>query len=266
VAKLRAARRMWWRIATERYGACNPNSARLRFFSGCSGAVLSAQEPRNNIIRSTIQCLAAVIGGAQSIHVMGYDEALGLPAEESVRLAVRTQQIVAHESGAPQVIDPLAGSYYVEHLTDELERRAFALMDEIDGMGGVVEAITQGRLQRLVAEKSYAEAEAIRTGDKPKVGVNLHADPGVTSPSGERELFQVERSAREVLIARLHATKAQRSAATVASALASVREAAASDANLMPPILAAVKARATVGEISDALRDVFGEYEEVRAW
>ena len=266
VAKLRAARRMWYRIASERYGARNPSSGRLRFFSGCSGSVLTAQEPLNNIIRSTIQCLAAVVGGAQSIHVMGYDEALGLPTEEAVRLALRTQQIVGHESGAPRVIDPLAGSYFVEHLTDELERRSTALMGEIDRLGGIVEAITQGQLQRMVAEKSYEEVEAIHSGRKPKVGVNLFNRPEAAIGPTERPTSEVDQSVRERLVERLRAARARRDPGAAAGALAEVRRAAAGDENLMPPIVAAVKARATIGEISDALRAVFGEHDERRPW
>jgi methylmalonyl-CoA mutase N-terminal domain/subunit len=266
ISKLRAARRLWYRLASERYGGRNPNSGRLRFFSGCSGTVLAAQEPLNNIIRSTIQCLAAVLGGAQSIHVMAYDEALGLPTEESVRLAVRTQQIVGHESGVTRSIDPLAGSYVVEHLTGELERRALELMQEIDRLGGVVKAITDGHLQRWVAERSYQEVEALRSGRKPRVGVNLFHEPTTETHSPTTATLDVDPSVRERQVTRLREARAGRDPVVVRDALAALRAAAAGDANLMPLLVDAARARATIGEITDVLRAVFGEYTEHHSW
>ncbi len=189
VAKLRAARRMWYRIATERFSAKDANSGRLRFFSGNSGTTLTAQQPLNNLIRSTVQCLGAVLGGAQSIHVMGYDEAFQIPSEEAVTLSLRTQQIVALESGVPRTADPLAGSYFVEHLTDELEARANDVLHEIAALGGAVAAIERGVPQRWIAESAYRIERAVGDGTRPRVGVNVHADPDeapVELPRGVR--------------------------------------------------------------------------------
>ena len=269
IAKLRAARRMWYRIATERYGAGNPSSGRLRFFSGCSGTALAAQEPLNNVIRSTIQCLGAVLGGAQSIHVMAYDEALGLPTEESVRLAVRTQQVIGYESGVTRSIDPLAGSYLVEYLTSELERRALELMRRIDELGGVVEAITNGHLQRWVAERSFQEVEAVRTGRKPRVGVNVFRDAAAGSEppaTGSTATLDVDAAARECQLARLHDTRAARDSVAVGSALAALADGLAGDDNLMPLLIDAVRARASVGEMTNVMRARFGEHREKGAW
>ena len=176
MAKLRAARRMWFRIATERFGAKDPRSGRLRFFSGNSGTTLTAQQPLNNIVRSTLQCLGAVLGGAQSIHVMGYDEAFEIPSEEAVTLSLRTQQIIALESGVARTVDPLAGSYFVERLTDDIEAAATATLAELDAAGGAVAAIERGVPQRWIAESAYRTEREIADGVRPKVGVNVYED------------------------------------------------------------------------------------------
>jgi methylmalonyl-CoA mutase N-terminal domain/subunit len=260
VAKLRAARRLWARIVTEQYGAHNPRSAALRFFSGCSGVHHTAVEPLNNIIRSTVQCLAAVLGGAQSVHVMAYDEAYDIPTEESVLLALRTQQIIARETGVPKVIDPLGGSYYVETLTTRLEEEARTLMARIHDLGGIVQAIVAGDLQRWIADTAYRTQRAIHTGEKPLVGVNTYArDQEQQQPE---RLFEADESLRDRQIARMQAAWARRDERAVQQALVAVREASISGANMMPSLIDAVTSLATVGEIADVLRGQFGEYHE----
>lgn len=264
VAKVRAARRMWSTIATERFGAQDPRSARLRFFSGCSGATLTAQQPMNNVVRSTMQCLAAVLGGAQSIHVMGYDEALEIPTEDSVRLALRTQQIIAYESGVARSVDPLAGSYLVEHLTDELERRALALIEQIDAGGGAVAMIADGVPQRWIAETAYRTEREVASGDRLKVGVNAYVvedDEGLTP-----QTFRADPQAAARQLARLDAHLAQRDSEGAAAALRELDEVLHGSANSMPAIIAAARAGATLGEISDVMRGVFGEYREPALW
>ena len=209
VAKLRAARRIWHRVATERFGASSPAAARLRFFSGNSGTTLTAQQPLNNVIRSTLQCLGAVLGGAQSIHVMGYDEAYEIPSEEAVTLSLRTQQIIALESGVARTADPLAGSYYVERLTDEIEARACALMADIDAIGGAAAAIEAGIPQRWIAESAYRAEQELASGERPKVGVNVYADPG-DGGAGAAATFEVDPLAGERQAARTRARMAER--------------------------------------------------------
>lgn len=263
VAKLRAARRMWWRIATERFGAQDERSSRLRFFSGCSGSTLTAQQPLNNVVRSTLQCLGAVLGGAQSIHVMGYDEALDIPTEESVRLALRTQQIVALESGVTRTIDPLAGSFYVEYLTDEIERLGEEVLAEITAVGGTVAAIEQGLPQRWIAEHAYEIERGLADGSRPKVGVNCFVED--ENPE-QLNLFSLDEAVadrqREATAQRV----AARSAADLDTAMAAVRAAADGADNVMPYLIAAARAGATIGELSDSLREAFGEYREPALW
>ena len=262
-AKLRAARRLWAEIAVERFGARKPESARLRFFSGCSGATLTAQQPLTNVVRSTIQCLGAVLGGAQSIHVMGWDEAHQLPSEEAVTLALRTQQIVAHESGVTRTIDPLGGSYYVEWLTDELAARARALVAQIDDLGGAVTAITDGIPQRWIAESAYATERDVVDGRRVKVGVNRYvADEDV----GQLALFEATDDHRERQRARTAARLAGRDPATAGAALDALEAAAHGDANVMPVLLDCARAGVTLGEIGARLREVFGEYREPAPW
>jgi methylmalonyl-CoA mutase N-terminal domain/subunit len=265
VAKLRAARRMWFRIATERFGAKDPSSGRLRFFSGNSGTTLTAQQPRNNIIRSTIQCLGAVLGGAQSIHVMGYDEAFEIPSEEAVTLSLRTQQIVALESGVPRTVDPLGGSYYVEALTDEIERRADVVLSEIGSLGGSVAALDAGVPQRWIAESAFRIEKEVAEGTRPRVGVNVHVDPADATVELP-ELFEVDPSIAERQIARTSQRIAARDHGACAAATAHVEASARGGTNVMPPLIEAVRAGATLGELSDVFRGVFGEFREPNPW
>ncbi|CUU55892.1 methylmalonyl-CoA mutase, N-terminal domain [Parafrankia irregularis] len=264
VAKVRAARRMWHRIATERFGATRPESSRMRFFSGCSGTVLTAQQPLNNVVRSTISCLAAVLGGAQSVHVMGWDEALEIPSEESVRLALRTQQIVAHESGVTRTVDPLAGSYYVESLTDELEERAFALIERIDSGGGMVAMLAEGIPQRWVAKTAYRTERELVDGTRVKVGVNRYTDDADTD--ADPRLFEPDPSAQERARHRLREHLRTRDGAAAAAALADLAKVLSSDANVMPALLDCARAGATIGEINALMRAEFGEYREPAPW
>ena len=261
-AKVRAARRMWHRIATERFGATKESSARLRFFSGCSGATLTAQQPLNNVVRSTLQCLAAVLGGAQSIHVMGYDEALEIPTEESVRLALRTQQIIAHESGVAKVVDPLAGSYFVEALTDELEQRAWSLIEEIDTGGGYVSMLAEGIPQRWVAEAAYRYERDVAHGDKIRVGVNKYVEDDEVAPP----LFEVDVEAADRQRSTLRRRLAARDEKSAAEALSALREVLKGEDNAMPALLHCARSGCTLGEIADEMRAVFGEYREPQAW
>jgi methylmalonyl-CoA mutase N-terminal domain/subunit len=262
-AKVRAARALWHQIATERFGATNPHSGRLRFFSGCSGATLTAQQPLNNVVRSTLQCLAAVLGGAQSIHVMGYDEALEIPTEESVRLALRTQQIIAHESGVTRTVDPLAGSYFVESLTSELRTRAQALVQQVDDGGGYVPLLEQGVPQRWIAEAAYRTELAVQSGERVKVGVNQFTGGGEDRPP---RLFAVDSAAGDSQRARLAQRLAGRDPGPAARALAQVKEAVTAGENTMPAFLDAARAGCTVGEITGVLRAEFGEHREPAPW
>lgn len=261
-SKVRAARRMWHHLATKRFGAKKENSARLRFFSGCSGATLTAQQPLNNVVRSTLQCLAAVLGGAQSIHVMGYDEALEIPTEESVRLALRTQQIIAHESGVAKVIDPLAGSYFVEHLTDEIESRAWDLVKEVEDGGGLVEMLAEGVPQRWVAESAYRYEREVLAGDRIKVGVNKYVEDDAVAPP----LFEIDESAAGRQRDRLAHRLASRDVAQVAAALETLKTSLVEGTNSMPHIMQAGRVGATLGEVADTMREVFGVYREPQPW
>lgn len=263
VAKLRAARRLWHSIATERFGAADPNSGRLRFFSGNSGATLTMQQPFNNIVRSTIQCLGAVLGGAQSIHVMGYDEAYELPSEEAVTLSLRTQQIVALESGAARTVDPLAGSYYVEWLTDELEARARQVIDDVEGAGGAVAAAAAGTPQRWIAERAYEYERELVSGARSKVGVNCYVGEGDAEPL---RLFRLDPRIGERQIARLDAHRTARDEGAVRAALDSLAAETAAGSNVLPPLLVAARAGATIGEAADIFRSLFGEFEEPAPW
>ena len=265
VAKLRAARRLWYRIATERFGATDPRSGRLRFFSGNSGTTLTAQQPLNNIIRSTIQCLGAVLGGAQSIHVMGYDEAYELPSEEAVTLSLRTQQIIALESGVARTVDPLAGSYVVESLTDELESRALEVMAEIEAAGGAVTAIEQGVPQRWIAESAYRIEQRIADGTKPRVGVNVYANEG-DDGIPPAELFRLDEGIAERQIARTAGRVEARDPLAHGKAMSALGRAASGGDNVMPPLIDASRAGATVGEMAGVFRETFGEFREPDPW
>ena len=255
-AKYRALRRLWARMAKERYGASDPRSLALRTHTQTGGSTLMAQQPENNIVRAAIQTLAAVAGGVQSIALSCFDEALALPTDEAQRIALRTQQIVAHETGAADTVDPLAGSYYVERLTNDLERQARAIMDEVEGMGGAVAAIESGWMQNQIAEASWRHQRRVDEGDEVVVGVNDYREGG----EQPQTIFSVDRRLVDEQLARLARHRRERDAEAVASALAALRAACAGDANLMPPILDAVRAYATLGEICGAMREVFGEY------
>jgi len=258
LAKYRAARRLWAHLMRERFGARDPRSMMLRFHAQTAGSSLTAQQPNNNIVRVAVQALAAVLGGCQSLHTNALDEALALPTEDAALLALRTQQILAHETGVANTVDPLGGAYAIEWLTDEIERQASAIIARIDALGGTLRAIETGYIQREIQNAAYDYQQKVERGERVVVGVNrfraaeqmpipmLRIDPGI-----ERE--QVER---------LHALRTRRDAARAAAALAAVESRARSGENLMPAILDAVEAYATVGEISDALRRVFGEYQE----
>jgi methylmalonyl-CoA mutase N-terminal domain/subunit len=241
----------------ERFRAKDPRSMMLRFHTQTAGSMLTAQQPENNVVRVTIQALAAVLGGTQSLHTNSRDEALGLPTEDSARLALRTQQIIANESGAADAVDPLGGSWYVEAMTDEIEGRAEKYIQRIDEMGGMVQAISNGFVQREIQDAAYAWQREVESGDRVVVGQNAYKaeDPPVP-------VMKVDPALEEQQAARLKAFRAARDSGAVRSAVAEVRKAAQGTDNLMPPILAAVKARATLGEISDALREVYGEHRE----
>ncbi|MBC7225460.1 MAG: methylmalonyl-CoA mutase, partial [Anaerolineae bacterium] len=256
VAKFRAARRLWARIMRERFGAQNPRSWMLRFHTQTAGCALTAQQPENNVVRVTIQALAAVLGGTQSLHTNSRDEALSLPTEESVQIALRTQQIIAHESGVADTVDPLAGSYYVEHLTDEIERRVRAYLDRIEALGGALRAIELGFIQQEIQESAYRYQKAVEEGEQIIVGVNEYVVPEEHRP----RLLKVDPAVGERQRARLAALRARRDSEAVSRCLAALEEAARGTENLMPHFLRCVEAYATLGEICGVLRKVFGEY------
>jgi methylmalonyl-CoA mutase N-terminal domain/subunit len=259
VAKFRAARRMWATIVRERFGASNVRSMMCRFHVQTAGSSLTAQSVDNNVVRTTIQALAAVLGGAQSLHTNSRDEALALPTEEAARLALRTQQILAFESGVTETPDPLAGSYLVESLTNELEAAAWAYLDEIEAMGGTLAAIERGFQQREIQESAYRVQQAIENGDQVVVGVNRFRDDAAASPPLQRIDPEGERRQVE----RVRQIRAGRDQAAWRTALDELESAAAGDQNLMPAIIEAVRAHATVGEISDRLRVAWGEHREL---
>jgi methylmalonyl-CoA mutase N-terminal domain/subunit len=257
VAKFRAARRMWASIMDERFGAEKPESKQLKFHTQTAGSTLTAQQIENNVVRVAYQALAAVLGGTQSLHTNGKDEALSLPTEQSVRTALRTQQILAHESGVADTIDPLGGSYYVESLTDEIEAEAREIIDEVDARGGMRQAIESGWVQRQIQDVAYERQEEIENGERVIVGVNEYTveedaqDPDIEDVSEQQEQNQIER---------LESVREERDDEAVDAALSALREAAEGEQNVMPYIVDAVKAYATTGEICDALREEFGEY------
>ena len=257
VAKFRAARRLWAKIMKERFHALDPRSMMLRFHTQTAGCTLTAQQPDNNIVRVAIQTLAAVLGGTQSLHTNSRDEALALPSQESVQIALRTQQLVAYESGVTNTVDPLAGSYCVETLTDRIEEAAAAYITKIDGMGGMVEAIEAGYVQREIQASAYEYQKAVEMGERVIVGVNKFTVKEAP-PSG---LLRVDPTLREVQISKIEKVKAMRDAVQVQATLDRVEAIARGEENLVPPIIEAVKAYATLGEICDTLRRVFGEYQ-----
>jgi methylmalonyl-CoA mutase N-terminal domain/subunit len=258
VAKFRAARRVWAKIMKERFGAKNPKSLMLRFHTQTGGSTLTAQQPDNNIVRVAIQTLAAVQGGTQSLHTNSKDEALALPTEEAVRIALRTQQIIAHESGAAETIDPLAGSYYVESMTDRIEQEALAYIARIDDMGGAVKAIEHGYIQQEIQDASYTYQMDIESGERVVVGMNKFQIKEAP-PTG---LLRVDPAVGEQQSKKLATLRASRDNAKVQAALKAVETAARGSDNLMPHILSAVRTYATLGEICDVMRGVFGEYQQ----
>jgi len=258
VAKFRAARRMWAHIMREKFAAKNPRSWMLRFHTQTAGSTLTAQQPENNIVRTAIQAMAAVLGGTQSLHTNSFDEALSIPTEQAARIALRTQQIVAYESGVPNTIDPFAGSYFIESLTDEIEKRAKEYLDKIDALGGMLKAIERGFVQQEIQNAAYEYQRAVDEGEATVVGVNRFAQ----EKENPVPIQRIDEALERKQVERLRALRAKRDASVWNSALRGVRSAAQSGENLMPKILEAVEAPATVGEISDAMRGVFGEYQE----
>lgn len=257
-AKFRALRRIWARIMKERFNANNPKSMMLRYHVQTDGFTLTGQQPQNNIVRVTLQALAAVLGGCQSLHTNSFDEALALPSEEAVQVALRTQQIIAYESGVTDTVDPLGGSYYVEWLTNRIEEKAMKYIGEIDDMGGAQKAIEKGYIQREIAVSAYNYQREVDAGEQVIVGMNRFTINDEISP----KLLEIGEEAEKSQLARIGKLKLNRDSLKVSQTLDTVRETAASKRNIMPALLDAVRAYATVGEISDALRDVFGEYRE----
>lgn len=257
IAKFRAARRLWARIMKERFGATNPKAMMLRFHTQTAGATLTAQQPNNNIVRVTLQALAAVLGGTQSLHTNSRDEALALPTEESVMIALRTQQIIAYESGVPAVTDPLGGSYFVESLTNEIEKRAEEYIDKIEALGGAVKAIEADFFQQEIARRSWEYQQAIERGEKIIVGVNKFQ----VEDEKKIDLLRVDPRIQEQQIRRLRELHRRRDNAKVSELRQKLESAAKGKENLMPHIIACVESYVTLGEISDSLREVFGKYQ-----
>jgi methylmalonyl-CoA mutase N-terminal domain/subunit len=256
VAKYRAARRMWARIMTERFHASDERSALLRFHTQTGGSTLTAQQPENNIVRVTIQALAAALGGTQSLHTNGFDEALGLPTQRAAKIALRTQQIIGYESGITDTVDPLAGSWFVEALTDEIEQAAWEYLDRIDAMGGAVDAIEAQYMQHEIEQAAYAYAKAIDAEDKVIVGVNRFVDDQAESG----EVFPIDPNLQRSQVERLEKVRQERDQGAVDATLAEVEAAARGSQNLLVPMKAALARMATLGEVSDVLRGVFGEF------
>jgi methylmalonyl-CoA mutase N-terminal domain/subunit len=260
IAKFRAARRLWARIMKERFHARNPRSMWMRMHIQTSGCTLTAQQPLNNIARTTIQALAAVLGGTQSLHTNSFDEALCLPTEEAVRVALRTQQIIAYESGATNTIDPMAGSYYVEALTNEMEQKATEYIQKIDDMGGAIPAIEKGFFQKEIADSAYRYQREIEEKKRIIVGLNEYA---ADKEECQIELLRIAPKVEAEQVARLQKLKRERNNKRVEEALEKLHYAAEKSENLMPTIIDAVKVYATLGEITDVLREVYGEYKEL---
>jgi methylmalonyl-CoA mutase N-terminal domain/subunit len=258
VAKFRAARRMWARIMREEFGAKNPRSWMLRFHTQTAGSTLTAQQPENNIVRTAVEAMAAVLGGTQSLHTNGYDEALALPTEQAARTALRTQQILAYESGVAQTVDPFAGSYCIESFTDEIEKRASAYLEKIGAMGGMLRAIERGYVQQEIQNAAYEFQRAVDSGSATIVGVNRFTredEPGIP-------LQHMDETLERKQVEQVRALRSRREAIRWQTSLQGVMDAARGGANLMPAILEAVESYATVGEIAGTLRKVFGEYQE----
>ena len=272
IAKFRAARRLWARIMRERFGATSPRAQQLRFHTQTAGSTLTAQQPDNNIVRVALQALAAVLGGTQSLHCNGRDEALALPTEESATIALRTQQILLHESGVAGAVDPVGGAYAIERMTGQIEQDARALIARIDAMGGTLAAIESGYVQRQIHESAYRAQQKIESGEVVVVGVNRHvessvapAETGPDLPGTPKTVFRIDPRVERDQVARVQAVRARRDPARCRAALDRVGLAARGTDNLVPPIIDAVEALATLGEIADALRGVFGEYRDTTA-
>jgi methylmalonyl-CoA mutase N-terminal domain/subunit len=258
IAKFRAARRLWARLMRDRFGATEPRALQLRFHTQTAGSTLTAQQPDTNIVRVALQAMAGVLGGTQSLHCNGRDEALGLPTQASARIALRTQQVIAAETGVINTVDPVAGSYAIEALTDQIEQGATALLDEIDAAGGTLAAIEGGTIQRQIQDSAYRDQRAVDAGERVVVGMNQFTDD---SPVGI-DVMRIDPSVEKEQAARVAQVRASRDDARWQQTLDAVSRAARSDTNLVPPIIAAVEARSTVGEIADTLRAVFGEHRE----
>jgi methylmalonyl-CoA mutase N-terminal domain/subunit len=256
VAKFRAARRMWARIVEERFGSKDPRSQMLRFHTQTGGATLTAQQPENNIVRTALEALAAVFGGTQSLHTNSFDEALALPTERAVRIALRTQQVIGYESGVTDTVDPFGGSYFIESMTNEIETRALEYIEKIDGMGGAVSAIEAGWIQQEIHESAYRIQEDVEAGQRVVVGLNRYVEEGDVPPEIQRIDEEEVRAQRE----RLVAWREGRDQAAVDAALAKVEQTARGPHNLLHPMREALRVGATLGEVSDTLRAVFGEY------
>ncbi len=261
IAKYRAARRLWARLMRDRFGARDPRSMMLRFHAQTAGSSLTAQQPENNVVRVAIQALAAVLGGCQSLHANALDEALALPTEDAARLALRTQQILAHESGIANTVDPVGGSYAIEHLTDEVEAGARACIERIDALGGMLRAIETGYVQREIQKAAYEYQQSVERNERIIVGVNRYR----TEHRERIPILRIDPAIEQEQLERLRALRAHRDATRAAKAVAEVESCARSGKNLMPAILAAVEAYGTVGEVSDAMRRVFGEHQETLA-
>jgi len=261
VAKFRAARRLWARIMQERFGVTNPKAQALRFHAQTGGSTLTAQQPENNIVRVAIQALSAVAGGAQSIHTNGYDEALALPSERAARIALRTQQLLAHEAGGTDTADPFGGSYFIEALTDELEAKAWELIQHIDELGGAVAAVEQGFVQGEIEQAAFRWQQDVESGERVIVGVNRFTE-GEEEPI---ELYRLDPAAEKRQLERTARVRAERNADEAERAVEAVRATARGDGNLLVPMREALRARATIGEISNTLREEFGMYDSQRA-
>jgi methylmalonyl-CoA mutase, N-terminal domain len=264
IAKFRAARRLWARIMRDRFGATHPRAQQLRFHTQTAGSTLTAQQPDNNIVRVAVQAMAAVLGGTQSLHCNGRDEALGLPTEEAARLALRTQQIIASETGVANTVDPVGGSFAIEQLTDQIEAGAVDLLDRIDQMGGTLPAIESGFIQREIQESAYRVQVAIDSGENVVVGVNRFVDDEPGRRTGP-PVFQIDPEIEKQQAERVRSIRASRDRAAWQQSIDEVVRAARDGSNLVPRIITAVETKATVGEIADAMRSVFGEYREAAA-
>src|SRR4051794_22533753 len=260
VAKFRAARTLWARIMSERFGATNPKAQALRFHAQTGGSTLTAQQPENNVVRVAIQALSAVCGGAQSIHTNGYDEALALPTERAARIALRTQQVLANEAGGTDTADPLGGAYFIESLTDELEAKAWELIERVDELGGAVAAVERGFVQEEIEQAAFRWQQEVESGERVIVGVNRFME-GDEEPI---ELYRLDPAAEQRQLARTARVRAERNAQGAEAAIAAVREVARGDGNLLIPMREALRVRCTVGEICNTLRDEFGTYDAQR--